>query len=70
MHYPKSYSLAVQVDLTLKLNLNNDQFERLATFLDGYQDPQRVANSFMQGTPGDVLTVIADFKKRATSENK
>jgi hypothetical protein len=63
---PKSYHLALQIDRSLKLSLNNEQFETLATFLDGYQDPQIMADSFLHGTPGDVLSVLSILKKKDT----
>lgn len=60
----KCYSLALEIDRTLKLSLNNDQFENLSTFLDGYEDHSKIANNLMRGTPGDVLQIVADLKKK------
>jgi hypothetical protein len=61
---PKSYSLALEVDMVLKLHLNNGQFEALAAFIDGYEDNQKAANNLMRGTAGDVLGIVNDLRKK------
>lgn len=61
---PKSYSLALEVDRALKLSLNNGQFDALATFIDGYEDNQKIADNIMRATPGDILTIIHDVRKK------
>jgi len=67
----KSYALALEIDRSLKLSLNNSRFESLATFLDGYQEAkQRVADNMMRGTPGDVLGILESIKKLPLDSGK
>lgn len=61
---PKSYSLAIEVDRNLKLNLSNGQFEALATFIDGYEDQNRIASNLSHSTTGDILSIISDYRKK------
>lgn len=61
---PKSYSLALEVDRSLKLSLNNGQFETLAIFIDGYEDNQKIAENIMRATSGDILSIIKDLGKK------
>lgn len=66
----KCYALAIEIDLSLKLSLNNSQFENLATFLDGYQDYQKVAKNLMQGTQGDVFAILDSMRRLAPDGGK
>lgn len=61
---PKSYSLALEVDMRLKLSLNNGLFEELALFIDGYEDHQKIEMNLKCATRGDVLAILADLKKK------
>jgi hypothetical protein len=64
MANPKSYSLALELDMTLKLNLSNGQFEELVTFIDGYEDHQKIAANLKCATRGDVLLIVQNIKKK------
>jgi hypothetical protein len=61
---PKSYSLAIEIDRNLKLNLSNGQFDALASFIDGYEDQNRIANNLSNNTTGDILSIISDYRKK------
>jgi hypothetical protein len=61
---PKSYSLAIEIDRNLKLNLSNGQFDALASFIDGYEDQNRIANNLSNSTTGDILSIISDYRKK------
>jgi hypothetical protein len=61
---PKSYSLALEVDMRLKLSLNNGLFEELASFIDGYEDHSKIELNLKCATRGDVLAILADLKKK------
>ncbi len=60
----KSHSLALEIDLSLKLELNNGQYNTLATFLDGYQEPQNIATQLMGNGQQYVLDVISYLRKK------
>jgi hypothetical protein len=59
-----SYSLALEVDMTLKLNLNNGQFEELVSFIDGYEDIQKITVNLKCATRGDVLSILQELRKK------
>lgn len=60
----KGFSLALEVDLTLKLNLNNGQFIALSSFIDGYADAQNCAKNLMASSPEYVFNVIKNLRKK------
>lgn len=64
MAKPKSYSLALEVDMRLKLNLSNGQFEELVTFIDGYEDYQKITISLTCATRGDVICILDSLKEK------
>lgn len=64
MPKPTAYSLALEVDMTLKLNLSNGQFEELVTFIDGYADFQKISLSLKCATQGDVLSLLEEMRKK------
>jgi hypothetical protein len=59
-----SYSLALEVDMTLKLDLSNGQFEELVSFIDGYEDIQKITVSLKCATKGDVLSILQELRKK------
>jgi len=59
-----SYSLALEIDMTLKLGLSNGQFEELVTFIDGYEDFQKISISLKCATQGDVLSILQELRKK------
>jgi hypothetical protein len=67
---PKSYSLALEIDRSLKLSLNNSQFDRLASFLDGYQDSQKMADNLMRGSQGDILAILDSIRRLSPDSGK
>jgi hypothetical protein len=64
MANPKAYSLALEVDMRLKLSLSNGQFEELVSFIDGYQDLQKISVSLTCATKGDVLSILQTLKEK------
>lgn len=64
MANPKAYSLALEVDMTLKLELSNGQFERFVSFIDGYEDFQKISTSLKCATQGDVLAILQGLKEK------
>ena len=60
----KSFSLALEVDLTLKLNLNNGQFIALVSFIDGYADQQFCSKKLMASSPSYVFDLIKKLRKK------
>ena len=64
MANPKSYSLALEVDMRLKLSLSNGQFEELVTFIDGYEDLQKITVSLKCATKGDVISILDSLKEK------
>jgi hypothetical protein len=59
-----SYSLALEVDMTLKLNLSNGQFEELVSFIDGYEDFQKIQLNLKCATQGDVLSILQELRNK------
>lgn len=64
MSNPKAYSLALEVDMRLKLSLSNGQFEELVTFIDGYEDLQKIGVNLQCATKGDVLSILDSLKEK------
>jgi hypothetical protein len=60
----KSYSLAVEIDRSLKLELNNGRFEALAGYIDVHQDNQKAAQQLMQKSSTEVHQIISDLRKK------
>jgi len=61
---PKPHSLALEVDRALKLNLNNGRFETLASFIDGYQDSQKISQELMRSKPEIVLDILQAIRPK------
>jgi len=59
----KSYHLALEIDRTLNLSLDNGLFECLVAFIDGYQDGQNIAKNIMRGNSKEVLALLKALKK-------
>lgn len=60
---PNSYSITLEIDRTLKLDLSNGQFEILAGIIDSYDDSRKFANQLMAGERNVVLQLIINAKK-------
>lgn len=60
---PNSYSITLEIDRTLKLDLSNGQFEILADIIDSYDDSRKFANQLMAGERNVVLQLIMNAKK-------
>ena len=58
------YSLAAEIDRTLKLELSNGQFDALAVFLDGYQDSRKIAKELFMSSREDLLILIAHIRSQ------
>jgi hypothetical protein len=61
---PKPHSLALEVDRVLKLNLNNGRFEALVSFIDGYQDSQKISQELMRSKPEIVLDILQAIRPK------
>lgn len=58
---PMPHQLALEVDRSLRLSLNNRQFEMLAELIDSYEDSRKAANDFMAQKPEEVIALLEKF---------
>lgn len=61
-----SYSLALDVDRSLRLDLNDGQFESLALFIDGYQDGQEITKELLRTDSKSVHNIIDNYKNKVS----
>lgn len=53
-----TYSIVIDIDRTLKLNLSNGQFKKIAAYLEQYDNPEQAAYFIMMCDRKDVLEFI------------
>jgi hypothetical protein len=59
-----SYSLALEVDRTLDLRLNNGRYETLVSFIDGYQDSQEITKELLLSNAKAVQNIIDNHQTK------
>lgn len=59
-----SYSLALEVDRTLELRLNNGRYETLVSFIDGYQDSQKITKELLMSNSKIVQNIIDEHQNQ------
>ncbi len=60
----QSYSLALSVERTLDLQLNNGQYDTLVSFIDGYQDSQEITKELLMSNSKTVQNIIDNYKDK------
>jgi len=64
MFKQKSYSLALEVDRALQLDLSNGQFKLLVSYIDGYEDGYKISRELMAGKPRVTMMILATLKNK------
>lgn len=59
-----SYSLALSVERTLDLQLNNGQYDTLVSFIDGYQDSQEITKELLLSNSKTVQNIINNYQSK------
>ena len=64
MFKQQSYSLALEVDRTLDLRLNNGRYETLVSFIDGYQNSQEITKELLMSDSKSVQNMIDNHQTK------
>jgi hypothetical protein len=59
------YSVAVEIDRCFKLNLSNGQFLILVSYINSFEDKEKIIRKLFQSNPKSILLTITEIQKDA-----